>query len=256
MDRLIGILERFRKPIVAALLALSVAAAAFNVFTGLGSERIRSWDEARHGVSACEMMTSGNYIVNTYNCEPDYWNVKPVLSFYGNLLGIKLFGKSIFGFRFFSAFSYLLIAALTFLLLYREAGIGAALVGTAAFIVCPTNWLHSFRSGDPDALDQAVFAARKAFPRLPVEVEVESLEECASALRAKPEWIMLDNMSCGDMEKCVAMCRGTRTKTEASGGITLERARKVAATGVTAISLGCLTHSAGSVDLSLEWSAT
>jgi nicotinate-nucleotide pyrophosphorylase (carboxylating) len=48
------------------------------------------------------------------------------------------------------------------------------------------------------------------------------------------------------------MCKGI-SKTEASGGITLERAKDVAATGVTAISLGCLTHSAGSVDLSLEW---
>ena len=48
------------------------------------------------------------------------------------------------------------------------------------------------------------------------------------------------------------MCRG-KVKTEASGGITLERAKEVAATGVTAISLGCLTHSAGSIDLSLEW---
>ena len=83
-------------------------------------------------------------------------------------------------------------------------------------------------------------------------MEVESLEECASALKAKPEWIMLDNMSLADMKKCVRMCKGI-SKTEASGGITLERAKDVAATGVTAISLGCLTHSAGSVDLSLEW---
>ena len=48
------------------------------------------------------------------------------------------------------------------------------------------------------------------------------------------------------------MCKGI-SKTEAYGGITLDKARKVAATGVTAISLGCLTHSAGSIDLSLEW---
>jgi len=102
------------------------------------------------------------------------------------------------------------------------------------------------------ALDQAVVAARKRFPKLAVEVEVESLEQCASALKAKPEWIMLDNMSCADMKKCVKMCRGI-SKTEASGGITLDRAKEVAATGVTAISLGCLTHSAGSIDLSLEW---
>ena len=119
-------------------------------------------------------------------------------------------------------------------------------------VLMKDNHRRLWRGGDPDALDQAVVAAREKFPRLEVEVEVESLAECASAIRAKPEWIMLDNMSCADMRKCVKMCRGI-SKTEASGGITLDRAREVAATGVTAISLGCLTHSAGSIDLSLEW---
>lgn len=121
-------------------------------------------------------------------------------------------------------------------------------------ILMKDNHRRLWRGGNPDALDEAVVAARAAFPRLAVEVEVESLRECASALKARPEWIMLDNMSIADMKKCVAMCKGV-CKTEASGGITLSRAAKVAATGVTAISLGCLTHSAGSVDLSLEWSA-
>ena len=121
-------------------------------------------------------------------------------------------------------------------------------------VLMKDNHRRLWKGGDPDELDQAVVAARKRFPKLAVEVEVESLEECASALKAKPEWIMLDNMSCADMKKCVRMCKGI-TKTEASGGITLERAKEVAACGVTAISLGCLTHSAGSVDLSLEWKA-
>ena len=121
-------------------------------------------------------------------------------------------------------------------------------------ILMKDNHRRLWKGGDPDELDQAVVAARRRFPKLAVEVEVESLRECASALRAKPEWIMLDNMSCADMKKCVKMCRGI-SKTEASGGITLDRAREVAATGVTAISLGCLTHSAGSIDLSLEWRA-
>ena len=119
-------------------------------------------------------------------------------------------------------------------------------------ILMKDNHRRLWKGGDPDELDQAVVAARKAFPKLAVEVEVESLRECASALKAKPEWIMLDNMSCADMKKCVKMCKGI-SKTEASGGITLDRAKEVAATGVTAISLGCLTHSAGAVDLSLEW---
>ena len=119
-------------------------------------------------------------------------------------------------------------------------------------VLMKDNHRRLWKGGDPSALDEAVRAARAKFPRLAVEVEVESLEECASALKAKPEWIMLDNMSVADMRRCVRMCRGI-SKTEASGGITLDRARVVAATGVTAISLGCLTHSAGSADLSLEW---
>ena len=119
-------------------------------------------------------------------------------------------------------------------------------------VLMKDNHRRLWKGGNPDELDQAVIAARKRFPKLAVEVEVESLRECASALKAKPEWIMLDNMSCADMKKCVKMCKGV-TMTEASGGITLDRAREVAATGVTAISLGCLTHSAGSIDLSLEW---
>ena len=119
-------------------------------------------------------------------------------------------------------------------------------------VLMKDNHRRLWKGGNPDELDQAVVAARKHFPKLAVEVEVESLQECASALKARPEWIMLDNMSCADMKKCVKMCRG-KVKTEASGGITLERAKEVAATGVTAISLGCLTHSAGSIDLSLDW---
>jgi nicotinate-nucleotide pyrophosphorylase (carboxylating) len=120
-------------------------------------------------------------------------------------------------------------------------------------VLIKDNHRRLWQGGDPDRLDLAVSAARKAYPQLAVEVEVESMAECLSALRAKPEWIMLDNMGCALMRECVARCNGV-SKTEASGGITLERAREVAATGVDAISLGCLTHSARAVDLSLEWS--
>ena len=121
-------------------------------------------------------------------------------------------------------------------------------------VLMKDNHRRLWSDGNPDELDRAVIAARRRFPKLAVEVEVESIRECKSALKAKPEWIMLDNMSCADMKQCVKLCSGI-SKTEASGGITLDRAREVAATGVTAISLGCLTHSAGSVDLTLEWRA-
>lgn len=101
-------------------------------------------------------------------------------------------------------------------------------------------------------LDAAVRAARTAYPGLAVEVEVETEAELLNVLEARPEWILLDNMSPERLRRCVALCAG-RSQLEASGGIRLENVAAVASTGVDAISLGCLTHSAPSVDLSLEF---
>jgi nicotinate-nucleotide pyrophosphorylase (carboxylating) len=100
-------------------------------------------------------------------------------------------------------------------------------------------------------LKGAVAAARAKFPGIPVEVEVESADELKDALRAKPEWIMLDNMTLSLMRECVALC-DKRAKLEASGGVTLDTVEGIAATGVDAISIGGLTHSSPAADLSLE----
>ncbi len=108
-----------------------------------------------------------------------------------------------------------------------------------------------WRSGDKSRLDMAVAAVRKAFPDVPVEVEVESFEELESALAGNPDWIMLDNMPLDQMRKAVKITGG-RCRLEASGGIDREKLRAVAETGVDAISLGCLTHSVKAADLSLE----
>ncbi len=97
----------------------------------------------------------------------------------------------------------------------------------------------------------AVVAARAAFPGVPVEVEVESEAELLDAIRSKPEWIMLDNMTPALMRRCVELC-AKRCKLEASGGVTLATVEAIAATGVDAISIGGLTHSAPAADLSLE----
>ncbi len=119
-------------------------------------------------------------------------------------------------------------------------------------VLMKDNHRSLWREGEASRLDLAVAAARQKYPHLMIEIEVESLEELHSALAGKPEWIMLDNMTTDFMRECVALTAG-RAKLEASGGITLERAKDVAATGVDAISLGCLTHSAKAVDLTLEW---
>ncbi|MEI8243189.1 MAG: carboxylating nicotinate-nucleotide diphosphorylase [bacterium] len=121
-------------------------------------------------------------------------------------------------------------------------------------VLIKDNHRRLWHNGNPARLDLAVAAARQRFPDLQVEVEVESLAELQNALNGRPEWVLLDNMSCDLMRTCVELCRGL-TQTEASGGITLATVRDVAATGVDAISVGGLTHSAPAIDLSLEWTA-
>jgi len=92
-----------------------------------------------------------------------------------------------------------------------------------------------------------------------IEIEAQNLEEFKHALRFKPDVIMLDNMSLGDIKKAVKIINNTsfnshhpRTKLETSGGVDFKSVRKIAATGVDIISIGALTHSVESVDISLE----
>jgi nicotinate-nucleotide pyrophosphorylase (carboxylating) len=106
-------------------------------------------------------------------------------------------------------------------------------------------------AGADRSLDGAVREARRRYPGLEIEIEVESEAELRSALAGEPDWVLLDNMAPGLMRRCVALCAG-RCRTEASGGISLSNIRAVAETGVDAVSLGCLTHSAPAADLTLE----
>lgn len=86
---------------------------------------------------------------------------------------------------------------------------------------------------------------------LPIEVECDTQEQVVEALRAGADAILLDNMRLDALRAAVELVAG-RARTEASGGITLENVRAVAETGVDDISVGALTHSARSLDVSLE----
>jgi nicotinate-nucleotide pyrophosphorylase (carboxylating) len=96
----------------------------------------------------------------------------------------------------------------------------------------------------------AVERARAA-TELPLEVECDTLEQVGEALDAEADAILLDNMTLAQLREAVALAGG-RARLEASGGITLENVRAVAETGVDEISIGALTHSARSLDVSLE----
>lgn len=86
---------------------------------------------------------------------------------------------------------------------------------------------------------------------LPVEIEVESLDELKQALAAKPNRIMLDNFSLADLKTAVVLNEG-QAKLEASGDITLTNIRAVAETGVDFISIGALTKHIKAIDLSMR----
>ena len=100
----------------------------------------------------------------------------------------------------------------------------------------------------------AVAAARAMAPGLLVEVEAEDLEEFAAALAAHCDVIMLDDFALEHMHRAVALNRAAPrpASLEASGGVSLERIRAIAATGVDCISVGSLTKHVQAVDLSLR----
>jgi nicotinate-nucleotide pyrophosphorylase (carboxylating) len=109
-------------------------------------------------------------------------------------------------------------------------------------------WAETHDSG----ICGAVQAVRDRFPDRKVEVEVDTVEQLEEVLPAKPDWVLLDNMSPLVLRECVKLCEGI-CQTEASGGVTLDTIREIAKTGVDAISVGALTHSAPSADLALDW---
>ena len=86
---------------------------------------------------------------------------------------------------------------------------------------------------------------------LRVEIEVETMQQVSEALDAGADILLLDNMTVAEMAEAVALVDG-RALTEASGNISLENVREVAATGVDIISIGRITHSARALDISLD----
>ena len=85
-----------------------------------------------------------------------------------------------------------------------------------------------------------------------IEIEVDTLDQLEDALNFPIDAVLLDNMDVETLRKAVALVNG-RVVTEASGGVTLENVGEIAKTGVDLISVGALTHSARSLDSSLEW---
>ena len=115
---------------------------------------------------------------------------------------------------------------------------------------------HLASRGDSLDVASAVSTARAGIDAdLLVQVEVETLEQLADALDARPDMVLLDNMPPGQLARAVKIRnqQAPGVLLEASGGITLESLANVAAAGVDRISLGTLTHSVPNFDVGFDW---
>ncbi len=101
------------------------------------------------------------------------------------------------------------------------------------------------------SVQEAVRRARAA-GHARIEVECDTLSQVRAALKAGADRLLLDNMSTQELRQAVRLAAG-RAKTEASGGVTLETIRAIAATGVDFISVGRITQSAPAADIGLDW---
>ena len=108
------------------------------------------------------------------------------------------------------------------------------------------------------SITAAMANARELHAEMPIEIEVESLDELRDALSSRAERLLLDNFSIDMLREAVAVNRDEGdppAELEASGGLTIEDLRKVAKTGVDYISVGALTKNVDAVDLSMRFSS-
>lgn len=112
---------------------------------------------------------------------------------------------------------------------------------------------HLAAGGGLAALQAGIDRVRAERPNARVQIEADTLEQVAAFLSLSGvDMLLLDNMSCGKLREAVRLNAG-RLWLEASGGVTLDTIGAIAATGVNAISVGALTHSARALDLGLDF---
>jgi 4-amino-4-deoxy-L-arabinose transferase-like glycosyltransferase len=149
IDSIIRFIEKCYYIILIGILLL----ASFNIFFNLGIIPIDSWDEARHGVSAYEMIKSGNYIVNTYAYKNDYWNLKPPVSYWAIIFGYNIVGFNPLGLRIFSGIAAVVTIIIIAIFSRHIYGRLASLISTVVLTTTiPFITEHCARTGDADSL--------------------------------------------------------------------------------------------------------
>jgi len=109
--------------------------------------------------------------------------------------------------------------------------------------------------GDAGLIGRKISVLRKKYRGVKIEIEAQSLAQFKAFLPLGADIIMLDNMSSADMKKAIALARsfkGIKPEIEISGGMNLKTAARLARLGAERISAGCITNSAGTMDISFE----
>lgn len=134
------------------ILIISLMIPLFNLFYKLSIGTIQDWDEARHGVTAFEMIKSNNFLISTYDYKIDYYNFKPPFGMWMIALSYKVFGYNLFSLRLFSALSSFFTVLIVSKILKDRISKLASIMGV---IILSTNYLfiiwHTGRTGDFDA---------------------------------------------------------------------------------------------------------
>jgi len=131
-------------------------------------------------------------------------------------------------------------------------------IGLYDGVLIKDNHLAAMRKaegGRRNEIEDSVQRCREAYPDLPIEIEVDSLEQFERALACGPAIVLLDNMTLDDLRTAVGRrdAFAPQARLEASGGVTLDTVRAIAETGVDRISVGGITHSAPALDIALDY---
>ncbi len=129
-------------------------------------------------------------------------------------------------------------------------------MGLYDMVLIKDNHLAGWQADGVRTIAGAVRTARAKSPQgLPIEVEVDTLEQLLDALDGKPDIVLLDNMTIDGLRRAVRLRdeRAPEVELEASGGVSLATVAEIARTGVERISVGALTHSPPALDLAFDW---
>ena len=122
-------------------------------FRNLGAAEVANSDEARHGVSAYEMLQTENWIENTYNYEKDLWNLKPPVSFWAEAASMRVFGYSIWAFRLPSVMAFMtMFFVVCFFLMKKYDTLTCAFFMLLFIAFDDFFFAHYGRAGDADAI--------------------------------------------------------------------------------------------------------